>query len=181
MFPEVRNTMVEKGIVPTITYERDAVGRIQVEDGCIRGAPSHVRNQKDLLFPEEENVKDPGEYLVEPGEWKKSDMFFEYRIKEGEELRCVEELIGNDSRHICALWLRSSCLHVIPYVSGLLFLGVWSSFPGPPPVCRVVSFTQVFSHRLKGNELFKQGKYADAAVLYRKGLYYSVFDDSQVC
>ncbi len=36
------------------------------------------------------------------------------------------------------------------------------------------------SPRLKGNELFKQGKYAEAAVFYRKGLYYSVFDDSQV-
>ena len=31
-------------------------------------------------------MKDPAEALLEPGEFKKSDMFFEYRIKEGEEV-----------------------------------------------------------------------------------------------
>jgi hypothetical protein len=73
----------------SLPHERDAVGRIVVEDGCIRGTPSHIRLQQDLLFPEEANVKDPGEYLLETGEWKKGDMFFEYRIKEGEELRYI--------------------------------------------------------------------------------------------
>jgi hypothetical protein len=77
----------QSGATKSIPYERDAMGRILVEDGCVRGTPSHVKLQKDLLFPEEANAKDPGEYLLEPGEWKKSDMFFEYRIKEGEELR----------------------------------------------------------------------------------------------
>ena len=33
----------------------------------------------------------------------------------------------------------------------------------------------------KGNEKFKAGEYAEAAVFYRKGLYYASFDDSQVC
>ena len=32
----------------------------------------------------------------------------------------------------------------------------------------------------KGNEKFKAGEYAEAAVFYRKGLYYASFDDSQV-
>jgi hypothetical protein len=31
--------------------------------------------------------QDEGEYLLEKGDWKRSDMFFEYRLKEGEELR----------------------------------------------------------------------------------------------
>ena len=39
------------------------------------------------LYPEEQAaMKDPAEALLEPGEYKKSDMFFEYRIKEGEEV-----------------------------------------------------------------------------------------------
>ena len=33
--------------------------------------------------------------------------------------------------------------------------------------------------RLEGNERFKEGKFSEAAVKYRKGLYYSVFDESQ--
>jgi hypothetical protein len=32
-------------------------------------------------------MKDPAEALLEEGEWKKSDMFFEYRVKEGEEVK----------------------------------------------------------------------------------------------
>ena len=43
----------------------------------------HIR-----LYPEEQAaMKDPAEALLEPGEYKKSDMFFEYRVKEGEEVR----------------------------------------------------------------------------------------------
>eukprot|EP00283_Hemiselmis_rufescens_P004732 CAMPEP_0173426538 /NCGR_PEP_ID=MMETSP1357-20121228/5974_1 /TAXON_ID=77926 /ORGANISM="Hemiselmis rufescens, Strain PCC563" /LENGTH=328 /DNA_ID=CAMNT_0014390219 /DNA_START=87 /DNA_END=1070 /DNA_ORIENTATION=+ len=73
----------------------------------------------DLIHPEEAKAKDPAECLLEEGEWKKNDMFFEYRVKEGEALR------------------------------------------------------------LAGNELFKAGKFSEAAVKYRKGLYYAVFDESQ--
>ena len=39
------------------------------------------------LYPREQAaMKDPAEALLEPGEYKKSDMFFEYRVKEGEEV-----------------------------------------------------------------------------------------------
>ncbi len=31
--------------------------------------------------------QDEGEYLLEKDDWKRSDMFFEYRLKEGEDLR----------------------------------------------------------------------------------------------
>ncbi len=47
-----------KGIVPSPEIiERDAMGRPVILDGCIRGSPAHVRNQMDLLYPDEENVK----------------------------------------------------------------------------------------------------------------------------
>lgn len=47
-----------KGIVPSPEIiERDAMGRPIILDGCIRGSPAHVRNQMDLLYPDEENVK----------------------------------------------------------------------------------------------------------------------------
>ena len=48
----------QKGIVATPeVIERDAMGRPIILDGCIRGSPAHVRNQMDLLYPDEANVK----------------------------------------------------------------------------------------------------------------------------
>jgi hypothetical protein len=48
----------QKGIVATPdVIERDAMGRPIVLDGCIRGSPAYVRNQMDLLYPDEANVK----------------------------------------------------------------------------------------------------------------------------
>ena len=48
----------QKGIVaaPEV-IQRDAMGRPIVLDGCIRGSPAYVRNQMDLLYPDEANVK----------------------------------------------------------------------------------------------------------------------------
>eukprot|EP00802_Teleaulax_amphioxeia_P021883 Tamp_22276.p1 GENE.Tamp_22276~~Tamp_22276.p1 ORF type:complete len:347 (+),score=101.94 Tamp_22276:2-1042(+) len=100
--------------------ERDAMNRPIVLDGCSRGTPRERALEMDLLYPEEKvAMKDPAEALLEPGDWKKSDMFFEYRVKEGEELKT------------------------------------------------------------KGNGHFKAGEYAEAAVWYRKGIYYAGFDESQ--
>ena len=71
-----------KGIVPSPEIiERDAMGRPIILDGCIRGSPAHVRNQMDLLYPDEANVKvwnifrwSPWPYLTE--------LFFGVRMKE---------------------------------------------------------------------------------------------------
>jgi len=47
----------------------------------------HTHTHTHRLYPEEKAaMKDAAEALLEPGEWKKSDMFFEYRVKEGEEV-----------------------------------------------------------------------------------------------
>lgn len=100
--------------------ERDCMNRPIILDGCVRGTPGAKRLAMDLLYPEEQApMKDQAELLLEPGDWKKNDMFFEYRLKEGEMLKG------------------------------------------------------------KGNECFKAKDYSQAAVWYRKGLYYTVFDESQ--
>ena len=47
-----------KGIIPTPEIiERDAMGRPIILDGCVRGPPAYVKNQLDLLYPDEANVK----------------------------------------------------------------------------------------------------------------------------
>ena len=51
------------------------------------------------LYPEERvAMKDPAEALLEDGEWKKSDMFFEYRVQEGDEVAqccvCAHSLLA---------------------------------------------------------------------------------------
>jgi len=110
-----------KGVAPAPKqYERDAMNRPIVMDGCVRGTFADQQLAMDLIYPEDRlPVKDEGELLLGPDDWKKQDMFFEYRIKEGDELK------------------------------------------------------------KQGNEKFKAGQYSEAAVFYRKGLYYSVFDESQ--
>lgn len=101
---------------------------------------------------------------MQEGDWKKNDMFFEYRLKEGESLRSVSFSPSRTSRAHCPL---------------LFVLIVMMSAPSDPAqLCESPSVT-TYARRLQGNELFKEGKYSEAAVKYRKGLYYSVFDDSQ--
>ena len=101
---------------------------------CVSAHYGFIRSLTTLKYV----LKDEGEYLLEAGDWKRSDMFFEYRLKEGEDLR-----------------LKVKCCNSC-----------------------VVSMHSI--HCLQGNELFKAGKYSEAAVYYRKGLYYAAFDEAQV-
>lgn len=76
----------------------------------------------------------------EEGEWRKNDMFFEYRVK------------------------------VAP---AALSASVSASQPHD------VAAQEGAELKNKGNDKFKAGEYSEAAVLYRKGIYYASFDESQ--
>ena len=62
-----------------------------------------VRAPPFRLYPEEKAaMKDPAEALLEPDDWKKTDMFFEYRIKEGEQVVLTSSAVYDANRRATA-------------------------------------------------------------------------------
>eukprot|EP00960_Hanusia_phi_P051416 760789-Hanusia_phi.AAC.9 len=114
-----------KGVAPAPKqYERDAMNRPIVMDGCVRGTFADQQLAMDLIYPEDRlPVKDEGELL----------------------------LVGLSIRR-----RGHGCLSSLKFYS-----------PTGDEL------------KKQGNEKFKAGQYSEAAVFYRKGLYYSVFDESQ--
>ncbi|KAJ1485550.1 hypothetical protein T484DRAFT_1793004 [Baffinella frigidus] len=160
-----------------LRIERDCMNRPLILDG---------------LFPEEAHMKDEGELLLEVGEWKKNDMFFEYRIK-ASRCRLVRSLPapsldldpsparGWTSKTKALVNEKVKAGEYTEAAEGALLKdkGNEKFKAGEDSAECICPQEEGADLKDKGNEKFKAGEYAEAAVFYRKGLYYASFDDSQ--